>query len=770
MDVEVKGGEEMGREILTKKIKNFALEKGGHIVGVASSERFKNAPFYLRPEYLLPEAKSVIVVGMHYPDACIELWGEPTPHDFGSYDALQGDLCAGLDNIAFHMAKYLEKNGYLAIATAVTVIWRYKLLDNKDECFIPDISHIHAATAAGMGEIGWSGLFLSPEYGPRQRLTSIITDAPLKPDPMYGGPSLCDKCFMCVKACPTKAFSKEVKGTSIVKIEDKTYQYVNKNKWRCAWSEHFALDLDLPIPEKVDDKVILKTLVQRGRRNGVMGYCLKYCLPPHLRKSDPQYSRVFRRKRKAPVIATEDEKRKMTEKVKNIAFKGGMDLIGIVPVEQVEKLGENPEKFLPDANTIIAIGIRLIPPVWQIDKGERVNTYSAYGSVKSKLGFVGLGIAKYLEELGYSVMVRAKIDNDIVASVTGLSNTFESYGLATIITSAPLISGNKTNSKLKYYKAKSKDSFTKALVEFARSAGADLVGVSSVERLNKIIDQASEYYRKTYIEAEDKGGIFAPVVPKLSNKRLVLKKPKDYLPNAKSVIVMGIHYPYACLEQVYRLPNVISPGPYGYAQYETLRQLDYLNLEVSRFLEHSSYHRVSILDLGNSSSKTANGIDAQGNRFAAIAAGMGEIGWHGVVITPEYGVTQRFIAIITDANLEQSSLYSGEPLCNQCFQCINICPVHAISKDDKINIKIEGKNFSYGKCDRQRCDWSKRYALVAEEGSMYMGSLVDIKPPLKITKENFGKALKQVDPLQKVHRCIAEKCLAFCQNTLSNRS
>ena len=36
-----------------------------------------------------------------------------------------------------------------------------------------------AATAAGVGEIGWSKVFLTPDYGPRVRIGTILTDAEL---------------------------------------------------------------------------------------------------------------------------------------------------------------------------------------------------------------------------------------------------------------------------------------------------------------------------------------------------------------------------------------------------------------------------------------------------------------------------------------------------------------------------------------------------------------------------------------------------------------
>jgi len=66
---------------------------------------------------------------------------------------------------------------------------------------LSDFSHKIAATKAGLGWVGKSALFVSPEFGPGVRLASVLTDAPLKP----GAPvveSRCGTCMECADACP----------------------------------------------------------------------------------------------------------------------------------------------------------------------------------------------------------------------------------------------------------------------------------------------------------------------------------------------------------------------------------------------------------------------------------------------------------------------------------------------------------------------------------------------------------------------------------------
>jgi len=97
-----------------------------------------------------------------------------------------------------------------------------------------DFSHRHAAVAAGLGELGFSGLLLTPEFGPRQRLVSIITDAPLKASPMHNGPKLCqpDSCgYACIKACPTAAMSGKVSLT----MDGRTFEHAKLHRVKCKW-------------------------------------------------------------------------------------------------------------------------------------------------------------------------------------------------------------------------------------------------------------------------------------------------------------------------------------------------------------------------------------------------------------------------------------------------------------------------------------------------------------------------------------------------------
>jgi epoxyqueuosine reductase QueG len=61
--------------------------------------------------------------------------------------------------------------------------------------------HKTAATSAGLGWIGKTALFVSPEFGPAVRLATVFTDLELPAgEPVVE--SLCGECRDCVDACP----------------------------------------------------------------------------------------------------------------------------------------------------------------------------------------------------------------------------------------------------------------------------------------------------------------------------------------------------------------------------------------------------------------------------------------------------------------------------------------------------------------------------------------------------------------------------------------
>ncbi len=67
-------------------------------------------------------------------------------------------------------------------------------------------SHKYAATQAGLGAVGKSGLFLSTKHGPRVRLGTVLTDYVFETSP-HKSVCPCGDCRLCVSACPAMAIT-----------------------------------------------------------------------------------------------------------------------------------------------------------------------------------------------------------------------------------------------------------------------------------------------------------------------------------------------------------------------------------------------------------------------------------------------------------------------------------------------------------------------------------------------------------------------------------
>jgi epoxyqueuosine reductase QueG len=179
----------------TREVRKLAREVGTDLIGICSASRLQKAPKGHKPTDILPTARSVIVIAIRMLDSAVETLPSPI-YQCASYVTLNDEL----NRAAFLIAKFLEDRGYSAVPIPATRDYAIDLTGT--------FSHRHAAVAAGLGEIGLSGLLITPQYGPRVRLTSIITDAELECDVPFQD-KLCTKCLRCVQECPVGALSED---------------------------------------------------------------------------------------------------------------------------------------------------------------------------------------------------------------------------------------------------------------------------------------------------------------------------------------------------------------------------------------------------------------------------------------------------------------------------------------------------------------------------------------------------------------------------------
>lgn len=185
----------MGK-LTSKTVKNLAKDWGATIVGIAPVERFEGAPAGHGPLDLVPKAKSVIVAGVRIPDPVVEY---DRYHEKMTEMNTELGIEANMENFYMLMGHYTEDMmlNILSVKLANYMEINYGLRSmSTPNAMHTGLGHSvmaapmgffsqrHAAVRAGLGEFGLSGLVITPQFGPRVRYVSVITEAELEPDPL----------------------------------------------------------------------------------------------------------------------------------------------------------------------------------------------------------------------------------------------------------------------------------------------------------------------------------------------------------------------------------------------------------------------------------------------------------------------------------------------------------------------------------------------------------------------------------------------------------
>ena len=125
----------------------------------------------------------------------------PTLEYYHHYEEINRQLQAVSENISID----LQEAGIGAVAIKPTISPNSGAFDIFQKTLRYEISHKMVATRAGLGWIGKTDLFISPVFGARLRLTSILVDKEIKPELKPVDKSKCGNCTVCVEKCPAKA-------------------------------------------------------------------------------------------------------------------------------------------------------------------------------------------------------------------------------------------------------------------------------------------------------------------------------------------------------------------------------------------------------------------------------------------------------------------------------------------------------------------------------------------------------------------------------------
>jgi len=282
---------------LTQQVKEKAFSLGAHLVGIAPIERMKEAPPELQPKRLLPEAKSIISMAYRINRGVQQLHLRGvSPMPFSRFAGLEPKF--RLDDMALDLANFIEDLDYISLPIPAN---QYFDLEKG----YGEISHRHAAMAAGIGRLGRGGFLVTPQYGGAVQLITVLTTAKLKPDSILKE-NPCEGCPQpCVSICPVKALRPD--RDRVIRMDGKKYRYGWLSYLRCSWGcggmimdDRFYALSDIPMP-KIDEEddakqVRVEVLLANEKRfpwdraaRGAFAYvacskCYVACHPEKLKK------------------------------------------------------------------------------------------------------------------------------------------------------------------------------------------------------------------------------------------------------------------------------------------------------------------------------------------------------------------------------------------------------------------------------------------------------------------------------------------------------
>ena len=141
------------------------------------------------------------------------------------------------------------------------------------------------------------------------------------------------------------------------------------------------------------------------------------------------------------------------------------------------------------------------------------------------------------------------------------------------------------------------------------------------------------------------------------------------------------------------------------------------NYKVARFLEKEFKAKAMTVPPSyplQMSYETKGTLGDVSLRHAAIAAGLGNLGRHNLVIHPKMGSRVVFTAVMTNLELSSDSPPT-EKLCNDCNACVENCPAHALDEEGKTDqMKCLKNSQPYGIGSEIRF-WTKFAESPAEE-------------------------------------------------------
>ena len=193
--------------LTAEMVKAKARELGAVIVGIADGKAMDRHPPSpdnpRRPSDITAlDGERVIVLGLPISAGTARTPAWNHRHKFYSDELTITEL----DEIALNLVQWLERNGYPALIVPANLVDAQEQGLDPTKHLEPLLSLDHAAVEAGLGTLGLNMQLVTPEYGPRVLLASVLSSVDVEPDAKMDK-ALCKgpDCGRCLRACPGDA-------------------------------------------------------------------------------------------------------------------------------------------------------------------------------------------------------------------------------------------------------------------------------------------------------------------------------------------------------------------------------------------------------------------------------------------------------------------------------------------------------------------------------------------------------------------------------------
>ena len=219
---------------LTEALEQLAREEGASLVGFGNIKRWDNAPPEVHPCSILPITRSVVAIGLPQSRGSLMAIEEGT-----YWQGYNSDSYAYLNEteaprLLRQIVLYLEEHGHTAISIHNPFFHNRGQKLRPEHATGPDaiVSLRMVGGCCGLGELGHHKMLLTPQYGPRQRVFAVLTDAELEPTPLFKG-KICDSCKLCVHECEAKAIGNE--RSVEIQVDDVKYKHAPLDNDACGF-------------------------------------------------------------------------------------------------------------------------------------------------------------------------------------------------------------------------------------------------------------------------------------------------------------------------------------------------------------------------------------------------------------------------------------------------------------------------------------------------------------------------------------------------------